>query len=202
MWPDRCVDGSECTSSGHLAGKPLTAGRWSGVLLFLKGDLDFMCNDVGIPHWSRHDCCGRCLANKSDLNYKDLRRKAKWRPTVHTPESFRRRFGQAPRHPLLLFLAAAGGLFAWALDTLHVMDYNGISAHIIGSVLTDIIRDDEFRTGLQARSLELINERLSDYYRQYGIADRVVISMKVLNVESMTDYPFLGGRSFDARAGR
>ena len=81
---------------------------------------------------------------------------------------------------------AAGGLFAWAIDTLHVMNHNGISAHIIGSVLTDIISDDEFRTGSQARSLELINGRLSDHYRQCGIADRVVISLKVLNAEKTT----------------
>ena len=47
VWPDRNADGSECTMHGDLVGKPLTESGWTAALLFLKGDLEFMCNDVG-----------------------------------------------------------------------------------------------------------------------------------------------------------
>ena len=193
LWPSQYVDGSTCTASGNLAGQPLTSAGWSGVLLFLKGDLEFMCNDVGLPHWGRNDCCGLCMANKSDLNYKDLRKTASWRCTTHTPQGFRDRFGQDDRHPLLRFLASSGGPFAWALDTLHLLDYHGVSSHIIASVFTDIVKDDEFATGRQAASLQLLNEKLLAYYRLYKIHDRVFINLKIMNAEGNSEFPMLAG---------
>ncbi len=34
--------------------------------------------------------------------------------------------------------------FFWALDLLHVTDYNGVAGHCVGNVLCDIVRDSEY----------------------------------------------------------
>jgi hypothetical protein len=56
-----------------------TGKPFSAVVLFAKGDLEFMANDVGLPHWSSHEICGLCFANKGHINFKDCRKIAAWR---------------------------------------------------------------------------------------------------------------------------
>ena len=63
FWPD----------DSPLHGQAL-AGGWTGMVLWLKGDLEFFANDVGTPHWSTGSCCGLCRANKTDASFKDFRR--------------------------------------------------------------------------------------------------------------------------------
>lgn len=75
VWPSCSVDGSplDCPS----AGTPLAEDdgrRWSAITLFVKGDLEYFANDLGLPHWASRQCCGLCLADKGPFNYKDMRR--------------------------------------------------------------------------------------------------------------------------------
>ena len=162
------------------------------MLLFIKGDLEWFCNDVGLPHWARELCCGLCLANKHGANYKDHRKRATWRQNVHDYASFRVRFMQPGCHPLLLWLTTVGP-FGWALDTLHMIDYHGVCSHAVASVLCDIVRDDELGLGLQDATLAHLNGRLLAYYREFGISDRLVLTMKALTAESLSNFPMLSG---------
>ena len=55
LWPSHDVNGNPVVvDQAVLAGRPLAAAgldkHWSCILLFMKGDLDFMANDVGLPH--------------------------------------------------------------------------------------------------------------------------------------------------------
>ena len=76
VWPERGPRGEEYRDS--RSGRPLIpAGdghRWSAVLLYLKGDLEWFANDVGVPHWSKEQCCGLCWADRDRRNYKDFTR--------------------------------------------------------------------------------------------------------------------------------
>ena len=42
--------------------------------------------------------------------------------------------------------------YFWALDLLHITDYNGVSGHCIGNVLCDIVRDSEYGLRTQQAS--------------------------------------------------
>eukprot|EP00974_Lingulodinium_polyedra_P095304 9234224-Lingulodinium_polyedra.AAC.1 len=45
---------------------PKTPGQWGAVLLFFCGDLDYVCNVLGLPHFGReNNMCSLCLANNS-----------------------------------------------------------------------------------------------------------------------------------------
>ncbi len=76
------VDGTP-TNDG-FGGRPIAKDahadkHFCAILLWCKGDLEYMSNDVGIPHWSSNLCCGLCGADKAGNNFKDNRRAARWR---------------------------------------------------------------------------------------------------------------------------
>ena len=197
LWPSHDVDG--CPVVGELAalaGKPLAAAEldhiWCGILLFMKGGLDCMANDVGLPHWSTWYLCGKCWADRDGCNYKDFRARSGWRRTVHSAEAFAARFRDTALHPLLTHACVVMSHHFWALDTLHVMDYNGVSCNVLGSVCCDIIRDNEFAT-TSADSLARLNADLAQYYEQTGIGDRLELTMPMLHCEKLDDFPVLGG---------
>ena len=76
VWPGLGPNGE--VVDDRRVGTPL-AGAANGanhtaVLLYMKGDLDWFANDVGLPHWGSEQCCGLCWADRRRLNYKDMRR--------------------------------------------------------------------------------------------------------------------------------
>ena len=101
-----------------------------------------MSNEVKLPHWNNEECCGLCRADKGLRNFKDPRRSAGWRPTVHSQLSFRERFGPSANHEFLKRMVSVSLRF-WALDILHIMDYHGVSCHVLGNIINMIVRDNE-----------------------------------------------------------
>ena len=78
-WPHVGPDGN---IDDGAVGSPLAVDGdkfYTAVLLYCKGDLEFMSNEVGIPHWGSELCCGLCWADKSRRNFKDPRWCANWR---------------------------------------------------------------------------------------------------------------------------
>lgn len=191
VWPSTGPDGVACPSAAAAGTALAPAGGdrfWFALPLFIKGDLEFMCNEVGsqglirdgslkplsvltcqpgelashyvglslmdrtgFPHWSQDRCCGLCLADRSGNNYKDHTARASWRQTTHCPTSFAARFQNA-EHPLLRECCKMSHHY-WALDILHIADYNGVSCHALANVLTDVIRDNEFHLPRQTDTL-------------------------------------------------
>ena len=65
-------------------------------------------------------------------------------------------------------------LHCWALDTLHVIDYNGIASHAISNSLVSIIRNNELPgCDTQAASLSFLNQSLALYYKSNLTTDRI-----------------------------
>ena len=62
----------------------------------------------------------------------------------------------------------------WASDILHVVDLHGVSAHAVGNLLADVIRDTELRDcHTHAESLEFLNTHLAAYYSRVEETDRI-----------------------------
>jgi hypothetical protein len=118
-----------------------------------KHKTKFMANDIGLPHWGSDLCCGLCMADKAVNNFKDCRRCANWRPTTHTPLSFRARFLKPGIHMVMERMCSLTPCY-WALDTLHITDYHGVASHVLGNVLHDIVRDNEYGLPTQAATFE------------------------------------------------
>ena len=55
-------------SFGRLAAEQ-DPGKWGAVLIFFAGDLDYVCNVLGLPHFNNeHSPCALCLTNNSRPN--------------------------------------------------------------------------------------------------------------------------------------
>ena len=75
--------------------RPQPPGQYGAVLLFFCGDLDYVCNVVGFPHFNKEDnMCSLCLANNSTRQHNDWSAGAGWmgyrsrQPDLHgTPTS-------------------------------------------------------------------------------------------------------------------
>ena len=139
--------------AGEAVATSPAGANWSGIVLYCKGDLDWWVNDVKMPHWSSPKCCGFCYADRGERNYKHFAQHAAWRGTTMDQREFNHRFSAAGTHVILDHMCKVSRSF-WALDTLHVLDYNGVTCHAIANVLLGIIKDNEFGLPRQADTLE------------------------------------------------
>ncbi len=157
IMPFTDMNGAAVDPHGLLsAGLPIAndgAKNYTCALLFAKGDLEFFCVDVGLPNWGSHECCALCMANKTDKNFKDMRRRAQWRRSILDQRQFAARFHKVGIHPLLDRMCIVAFWF-WAIDLLHVTDYHGVSCHCIGNVINDIIKDNELTVRSQDKAYE------------------------------------------------
>jgi hypothetical protein len=154
MWPLNGPDGKPLDNGkGGTPIAPHGSKFYSAVVLFLKGDMEFMCVTVGLPSWSSNECCGLCRANRSDKNFKDMRRCALWRPSVLNQAQFVARFRRPGMHPLLERMCKLSFHF-WCIDLLHITDYHGVAAHCIANVVNDVVRDNELGVRSHGRAFE------------------------------------------------
>ena len=109
--------------AARRAGKPL-AGGWRGVVVMLKGDLDWYWKVLGVPR----DACGLCDANAPGRTWSDLRpSSAAWMSVENTQPKL------LTRHPLF---AQPSYLTLWQVypDLMH-SKYLGVDQYVAGSVL-------------------------------------------------------------------
>ena len=115
---------------------------------------------------------GRCRCNQTDRTFKDFRDTASWRETIHNETTFAARFA-TNEHPLVQCIVRCG-MHMWGLDGLHVVDYNGVSAHAIGNFLTDLVRGVEVAgCRFQGDVFRYLNEHLRNYYNRTKETDRI-----------------------------
>jgi hypothetical protein len=161
--------------------------------VYFKADMDFWCNDAGFPHWgSQSQVCGKCMANRTDLPYKDLRMCAASRATFHDETTFRARWASPSAHPVMRWVADRGP-FSFAEDCLHIFDYNGVTGQTLGSVLTMIVRNRELGHTSQAATLDEINRQMLHWYKQHGTPERLSELTMSMLVKDGQSYPCLSG---------
>eukprot|EP00974_Lingulodinium_polyedra_P125816 11195946-Lingulodinium_polyedra.AAC.1 len=117
---------------GRLA-QPVEGESWGAVLLFIGADLEYVCNELGFPHFnSTAGLCSYCLANETTLPHNTFHADAAWRATVLGNDEFleriRRPFHPLTAHPLF-------SIYTYRCDLLHMLDHHGVSSHVVANVL-------------------------------------------------------------------
>ena len=144
--------------------------KWRLTLLFTEADNEQRVS-WGFRDYRTAMICSECDCNRDDMPFTDLRDTADWRPTttLHvTREAYLSRI--RPGHPL----AASKYLGRWMapFDVMHVYDLHGITAVVLGSILTKLVADPRLGRNQQAR-LDFINGRRAEYYREHVVSSHV-----------------------------
>ena len=112
-------------------------GEFRFAMFGIAGDLDALCNDLGLQHFNAVPmCCFKCPANRSTLPWSDLRPNAGWMARLYTLADW------FFMHKHILFQDGRVGLnlFHVLLDVLHILDL-GTCQYILASILYSIAFD-------------------------------------------------------------
>ena len=69
----------------NLAGKPIANGLFFAVVWVLTWDQDYGSNELGLAHYNSNNICCWCPANRSNYNFRDVRRNAPYRIMHYKP---------------------------------------------------------------------------------------------------------------------
>ena len=120
-----------------------------------------------------------------EISVFDFRTAAKWRKTCYTHEEMVAMYN----HPL--FKAPGLNCEAIFLDVMHTVDL-GVSMHVAGSVLWDLIEDEMPASNRTKRCVE-VNRLLVECYNELGTpASKRVGVLKLTDIgESTSEFPVL-----------
>ena len=176
---------------------------WCGVLIGFKGDLDWMCNELGLNHFnSSGHPCGYCLANRDDRPWNYFSNRAAWLETCFDANSFCAWYRRGAYHPLFDLPGMSPQFLP--IDILHIMYYKGVASHALGNVLFELTAPGQI-PGCNSRDAALrhINQRLKAYYESCKVSSRIP-PLKLKNLINERgihdDAPQLRGRDIKAAA--
>ena len=95
LWSHSDPNGSAFAPSspqGLRAGQPLAeldGETFSGVFIFMTGDLEMFANELSLVSFNANDPCPFCLCNRSSMPWTDFSWRAKWRKRICTEAEFR-----------------------------------------------------------------------------------------------------------------
>ena len=177
-------------------------GLWGGVLLSVGGDLDHLCNTIGLPHYNGNEMCSLCLANDSTIPWNNFHETAAWRDTLVTNDQFLARL-RRPLHPL-----AAHPIFnlhSYRHDLLHMIDVHGVASAIIANILWVHISPERLCNvlpgGTVDERLEFLHGDVLAYY-QTTKAQNHMPKLKRDNIKTGSDPPDLRGNGIKAAVTR
>lgn len=186
-----------CSLRGERAGKPFAPAGGScykAVFMFLTGDCEMFCNEIGLPSYNSNKVCGLCGCNRTGAPWCDFRRCAMWRRDIYgTPSLLACR--TKPLH----------GFWAWsgvqarsiALDSMHMIDHHGVGGDAIGNLFYEAIRKKEIPGRTFDDSLQELNRQMSDFNRTYGVEHHLP-TLTMENLTDATEYPTLKGPGIKA----
>ena len=93
--------------------------------------MEFLSNELKMPHLTSNSPCWLCEGNRSDRNIRDVSPNAPWKATIPMPNA------PPSQHPLW----RAPGLHKHHCpgDAMHICDCKGVSAHLLGSGLWQLV---------------------------------------------------------------
>ena len=124
---------------------------WSGMLLFLGADLDYVCNMLGLPHFNSNDMCHCCLANKSTMPYNNFHPSAGWQTTEVDNTAFKDRV-RRPLHPLVCH--AWFTKYAYRHCMIHMIDHHGVASHVAAHIIWQHMGGDRECNALPGNNIE------------------------------------------------
>ena len=125
------------SSFEEMAGD-IDGGKWGGVLLFVGCDLEYCCNELGMPHYNSLNPCCYCAADTMGAPHTDYSAGAMWRHTIRDNVGFLAHMRQ-PRHPFVdhsLF-----NMHTYRLDVMHLLDHHGVTSLVAGNIIWIHLRD-------------------------------------------------------------
>ena len=165
--------------------EPVQPGKWGGIVLFLGSDLEYVCNEVGFPHYnSTTAMCPYCLADCHGRPHNNYQRTAAWRQTFLDNDEFMARL-RVPLHPL-----AAHHIFnkyTYRLDLLHVLDHHGLAALVIANILWQHLSSERESPVLPGNTvdarLQYLNDDIQAYYTEMRVESRLP-RLKLSNIKA------------------
>jgi len=159
-WPLRDVNGEEFHPDSidyKMRGKRL-AGPYYCTVWTLRADLEYLANELGLPHPSSHQPCALCRANTSDIPWTDHRERAAWAATIWGSAHWAATHPE--RHPL--FKVPGVSICNVYPDLLHVK-HLGTDSYFCGSTLQYLTHT--MLADTPERNLEAIFHEVKTYYK-------------------------------------
>ena len=161
--------------------------------MFVGGDLDYLCNAVGLPHYSRPAAmCACCRANTTDTPYNNFHADARWRNTLVNNAGYIARIRQ-PLHALVQH--EVFNYQTCRFDLLHMCDHHGVTSHVIANVLWAHSSSDREGNGIPGDTVDerlaALNREIREFYTRRRVSNRLP-KIKRTNLKE-GDYPELKG---------
>ena len=174
-----------------LAQQPLDPnGKFLAVLSIL-GDLDELCNTLGLAHFNSASPCFWCGCNTRDVPWTDSSPDAAWRATTLQPQ---------PDMPvpsaLEIWQILGVTIFSVGWDILHGLDL-GPTQHVLGNCLEDLLRTPAFGNTIPTR-LKGYGQELSRSTRTCRFRTGSLI-LELSNFRHAGDYPRLKAKGNESR---
>eukprot|EP00974_Lingulodinium_polyedra_P050053 4813753-Lingulodinium_polyedra.AAC.2 len=146
--------------------RPVGAGDWGAVLLFVGCDLEYACNVLGLPHFNATgNCCADCMADTEGVPFNNFHGAAAWRDTLKTNTQYLAAV-RTPMHPLLAHPWFCK--YSYRHDLLHMIDHHGVASHVIGNILWAHICGERETSVIPGATLEerlaFLNADIRAYY--------------------------------------
>jgi hypothetical protein len=132
-------------SKGADKAGQLLAGGFYFVIWNVIGDLEFLANVMGIPHWNNLSPCWLCDCEQK-TQPKD------WFKLADGIRQWSLRDPQSYSFPSAHLLFTLPGVTSWnvSLDMLHCLDTGGIASRLAGAVLHQLVYENAARGGASA----------------------------------------------------
>ena len=178
--------------------QPVDSGKWGAILLFIGADLDYICNEVGFPHFNGVQMCAHCGATASGAcPYNDFGPDAAWRATVKSNDELMACM-RRPLHPL-----AAHPFFnrlTFRYDMLHMFDHHGVTSQVVANVLWHHVSPDRETSVLPGgnidETIEFLNSEIAAWYKGRSVSR--LPPLKQSNLKEANAFPELKGRGVKA----
>ena len=116
----------------ELAGKEICDGKFFGVMWILANDKEHACNEWRERRFNANQCCNLCDADRDELNFRDVRLDARWRPTICMP-----RVLTEPEHNHKVWQIAGTNRFMDSGDWQHTVD-SGVLLQLHGGCIREL----------------------------------------------------------------
>ena len=151
---------------GSKDGVPIFDGDLFGVVWIVCGDLEFLSNELKMPHFNSNNPCWLCDANRSNRNCRAVGPSAPWRATVRTDAT-------APSDHAIWRIP---GLHRHHCpgDAMHVSDCRGCASHMVGSALWQLVLEGPgpLRGSLDHR-VSVVWSMIKDLYAELRVENRL-----------------------------
>ena len=175
----------------RLAGQPLNPdGKFLAVFQIL-GDLDELCNSLGLSHFNSGQPCFWCGCNTRELPWTDFSPAAGWRDTQILPQPV-----MPPPSEHEVWNVPGVTVLSVGWDILHGLDL-GPTQHVLGNCLEDLVQKQELGASAEAR-VRAIWARAVQIYRELGIENRLP-HLELGTFRHAKDYPRLRGKGNESR---